>query len=78
MAEWVNIIKNTGLKDPTFKRLAIANYMDGTTGACWYCKHKYIDVDDVIEKEPHIVEKGDKDIIACKKCYEEHQDSKIG
>jgi len=52
-----------------FKRLAIANFMDSTTGICSICNHKFSDIDDIIRSDIIIVEKSEPIKIACRKCY---------
>ncbi len=63
---------NIGLriKDPTFLRLAIANFMDSTHGKCQECQHNFLDVDDFINRNPILV-KTDQDgrnYVMCEKC----------
>ena len=55
-------------KYPNFYRLAIANFMESTDGKCCYCRHKFIDVDDFIEREVILIERSEKNVIACKEC----------
>lgn len=56
-----------------FKRLAIALYF-GDDSICSVCQHKYIDVDDLIKRDPVLVCNADKEKkqerqFACKECY---------
>lgn len=68
------VIKDAREKFPNFFRLSIANFMDSTNGYCDICKHKYIDVDDCIEKNIILLKRDNSlektNIISCKECYE--------
>ena len=66
------VVDITGIKDPTFLRLAIAHYMDSTTGKCCYCNHIFQDGDDVIARNPILIEKGKTNTIACKLCLDKN------
>lgn len=52
-----------------FKRLALAMQLDNAGGICTLCQHKFIDVDDAIEREI-ICYSSNPFLIACRKCFE--------
>ncbi len=52
-----------------FCRLSIANFMESTEGKCCICDHEYLDVDDVISRDPILVKWAEKNKIACRICY---------
>lgn len=67
-----SVINIIGIKDPRFKRLAIANYMDNINGTCSICKHKFQSVDDFIERDPVYLGRDDKRfVVCCKTCKDD-------
>ena len=50
-----------------FFRLAFAQYLDGTDGKCSICNHKYIDIDDAMDRKV-VCTSQDPPTVACFKC----------
>lgn len=50
-----------------FFRLAFAQYLDGTDGKCSICNHRYVDIDDAMDRQVVCMSQNPPKV-ACLKC----------